>query len=358
MADPVTSSGAPGLISGPLLSQNLSRNGVNLSFDSDLIFMDVINRKIGIDKDSPGYDLDVNSTIHTTTLNVDEFLQIGNVQINKTGSISASVGKLNIGTANTVKSNRMITGNVQFKTNQIGLVSTVATGNTYFNPSSSQTNIGKDSLVNGSLHATGDITADGNIVLGNDQNTDTVNLQSQVTSDLIPNVDITYKLGKSNLRWNNSWTNSLTSTGITATNLTASDYSLFGNIAISANTIATLGGTNQDINLSPNSGLNFIEDILIYNDTITQTTTNSDLKFNVIGTGYYQISGSSGAQVPSGATSQRPVNPLLGMIRLNTQLGYLEVYNGSTWQSAIGETGAASTEQVNDQAVIWQLVLD
>ena len=35
--------------------------------------------------------------------------------------------------------------------------------------------------------------------------------------------------------------------------------------------------------------------------------------------------------VPAGTTAQRPASPTLGMWRFNTTLGYLEVYNGSSW---------------------------
>jgi hypothetical protein len=36
-------------------------------------------------------------------------------------------------------------------------------------------------------------------------------------------------------------------------------------------------------------------------------------------------------QVPVGTTAQRPASPSTGMWRFNTTLGYLEVYNGSSW---------------------------
>lgn len=32
-----------------------------------------------------------------------------------------------------------------------------------------------------------------------------------------------------------------------------------------------------------------------------------------------------------GTTAQRPGTPSIGMLRWNTILGYLEVYNGTTW---------------------------
>jgi hypothetical protein len=35
--------------------------------------------------------------------------------------------------------------------------------------------------------------------------------------------------------------------------------------------------------------------------------------------------------LPSGTTAQRPVTPLVGMVRFNTTLGYAEIYTGSNW---------------------------
>jgi hypothetical protein len=35
--------------------------------------------------------------------------------------------------------------------------------------------------------------------------------------------------------------------------------------------------------------------------------------------------------LPSGTTAQRPVTPIVGMVRFNTTLGYAEIYTGSNW---------------------------
>ena len=59
---------AVGRISGPLLKANLIRNGVDLAFETDLLYLDVNNNKIGIKTVSPAYDLDVNGTINATNL--------------------------------------------------------------------------------------------------------------------------------------------------------------------------------------------------------------------------------------------------------------------------------------------------
>ena len=50
-------------IPGNMLQSNLVRNGVNLAFETDLLFIDVINDRVGINTNAPGaYNLDVNGS--------------------------------------------------------------------------------------------------------------------------------------------------------------------------------------------------------------------------------------------------------------------------------------------------------
>ena len=46
-------------IPGELLQSNLTRQGVDLAFETNLLFLDVSNARIGIGTDSPGFKLDV-----------------------------------------------------------------------------------------------------------------------------------------------------------------------------------------------------------------------------------------------------------------------------------------------------------
>src|SRR5210317_2613441 len=48
-------------ITGPMLESNLVRNGFDLAFETDLLYLDVQNNRIGIKTDAPGnFALDVN----------------------------------------------------------------------------------------------------------------------------------------------------------------------------------------------------------------------------------------------------------------------------------------------------------
>ena len=48
-------------VKGQMLESNLLRNGFDLAFETDLLYLDVVNSRVGIKTDAPGnYALDVN----------------------------------------------------------------------------------------------------------------------------------------------------------------------------------------------------------------------------------------------------------------------------------------------------------
>jgi hypothetical protein len=52
-------------------------------------------------------------------------------------------------------------------------------------------------------------------------------------------------------------------------------------------------------------------------------------------------SGSSGVVIPTGSAAQQPVIPNFGMIRYNTDVGLVEFFNGSVWNT-LSEGGSIS----------------
>jgi hypothetical protein len=90
---------AVGRISGPLLKRNLIRDGVELTVrntasDADILYIDVVNGRIGVNTSSPGYDLDVDGTTRTTELLAGK-ATIDNVEIND-AYVRSTVGDLTI----------------------------------------------------------------------------------------------------------------------------------------------------------------------------------------------------------------------------------------------------------------------
>ena len=68
----------------------------------------------------------------------------------------------------------------------------------------------------------------------------------------------------------------------------------------------------------------------------------TDANLNVNGT--MSVTGfESQLAIPKGTTAQRPSSPSAGMIRFNTSVNAMELYNGSTWSEYGASTGGAGT---------------
>lgn len=214
-----------GRISGPLLVNNLQRRDLvddtiaNLSFEDDLLYLDVLHRfpgkngKIGINFDTPSWDLDVVGTTRTTNLIVDTRADFANISFyddiikNKSGSNSISFVPNQL-LDPTVRAIEYQTDNLSFTNYLIENLVTnsdiniTANGNGRIEFYTSRVN------VNGTLHATGDITWDGDITIGSD-NADNVTFSSDINSNLIPNSTNTYDLGTSDVPWKTLYTTTL-----------------------------------------------------------------------------------------------------------------------------------------------------
>jgi len=179
---------AVGRISGPLLAKNLFRDDINLAFynknstsEVPVLFLDVVNTRVGIRKDTPLYPLDVAGTINGDILRIVETTP---------GTGNGTIGKIYIST-NTIAS---VTGPVNIKPfggDDINLQSNVT--------------------VSGSLHATGNITADGDIGLGN-LPSDKLKIVAEIDSNLIPTLDNNYTIGKEGSTWAEGWFNQIYAT--------------------------------------------------------------------------------------------------------------------------------------------------
>lgn len=200
---------AVGRISGPLLKANLLRNGVDLAFETDLLYLDVNNLRVGVKTNNPSHDLHVNGTTRTTTLEVTNQLDIGEITVtNNTISTTASQLTLNPAGLNpVVYQQKIVIDDLDIENNSI----TANIADTDIELTASGTGrvkVFSDTLINGNLHATGTITADGDIQLG-DANTDNVVFNADINSNFIPNLNIQYDLGSTSKRWKELWANDI-----------------------------------------------------------------------------------------------------------------------------------------------------
>jgi hypothetical protein len=203
---------AVGKITGQMLgntSGNLERDGVDLVFDNDLIYLDVTNRKVGIKTTSPNHELTVNGTTRSTNLEATNSATLGNIVV--TGDqIYSNTGVLNFnltGGGQVVYQNRLQVDDIQIEGNRIATINSNADLELTANGTGT-INLNSNVEVFGDLHATGTITADGNLQLG-DANTDNITFNADIASNVTPDVTDTYKLGSSTKRWNDVWVNNL-----------------------------------------------------------------------------------------------------------------------------------------------------
>ena len=221
---------AVGRISGPLLKANLVRSTLpvdrrNLAFETDLLYIDVNNQRIGVKTTSPQYPLDVQGTIRTTDLQVSGTAEINNVTISA-NSITTTGNQLNLATPDSaVYNNRLIVDDLIIDGNTI--TATDTNQNFEIIPSGTGTvEVRGDTRVEGNIHATGNIRADGNIQIG-DQDTDTITINADVASNLVPDASNTYTLGLANKRWDEVFANNLTVDNLTLTgNITVNGLDL------------------------------------------------------------------------------------------------------------------------------------
>jgi hypothetical protein len=96
----------------------------------------------------------------------------------------------------------------------------------------------------------------------------------------------------------------------------------------------------------------------IFNNSITNVVSNAITEFIQSGTGYVKIGGVSGVVIPSGDTqTQRPLVPVAGMMRFNTDLSYVEIYNGTTWTSVAGASGGVTSQEAEELGIAAALIL-
>ena len=173
--------------------------------------------------------------------------------------------------------------------------------------------ITKDVFIGGNLDVTGNITIGGTINLGDDD-TDNININADINSNLIPDATDSFDIGSATKAWKDLYlTESINFKGATGEN----------EIVVPTNLADALS-------LKDDGGA----DILVV-DTTTgalKATFNSNIVVNTTGS----------ITIPVGTTAQRP-SAQTGMLRFNSQSTKTEVYNGSAWE----DVGTGDITRVN-----------
>ena len=348
---------AIGRISGQLLKSNLLRAGENLAFETDLLYLDVVNSRIGIKTAAPTTDLDVNGHTRSTNITVDNQLNIGNLHF--TGNtITSDSNTINFAAAAgeaTVYHSRLQIDDLQLQGNIIS--TTVSNSSIEIDPNGTgtvniiaNTNITGNLVVSGNVNATGNVVIGGNIQIG-DALTDNIVINASIRSDLVPETDNTYDLGSPTFRWRAIYVNDFYTTTL---NVPALDI---GNLMFRDNEITTT--TGQDLYIDGNGvGGVRLGNFRIVDNVITNVSTNAITQIAQSGTGYFKIQGTNGFVPPRGDDAQRPTAyAVLGMTRYNINSKALEIWDGLSWASPAGASGAVSEVQANDISAAFAIAL-
>lgn len=348
---------AIGRISGQLLKSNLLRSGVDLAFETDLLYLDVVNSRIGIKTATPTNDLQVNGHTRTTNLTVDNQINIGDLHFtgNTITSDSATINFAAAAGEATVYHSRLQIDDLQLQGNRIS--TTVSNSSIELDPNGTGTvNIIANTNITGNLAVTGNINATGNVVIGGniqigDALTDDIIINASIRSDLVPQTDNTYDLGSASFRWRAVYAYNLYTDSI---NVPALDI---GNLMFRDNEITTTTGLDLYIDGNGSGGVR-LGNFRIVDNVITNVVSNAVSQIVQSGTGYFKIQGTNGFVPPVGNNSQRPSGyEVIGMTRYNTVSKALEVWDGASWASPAGTSGAVSAAQAEDIAISWALTL-
>ena len=295
-------------IQGNILSDNLQR-GANLAIQGNLIYFDVVNNRIGVKTTGSTDDFTVAGTANTANIRV--------TSATANGIFYAGSTKL-----------ALTNSNLTFDGSTLTLAGTGNIGN---------------------VTSPGTITATGNVTGGNIITAGTVDANTII----VDSIDVSGNLSVGNL----------SATGdVVANNVTGNSTVVSGNIIVDGVTgNIDLGGgwVNNASDPVANTDLatksyvdNTVGNIQLGNFTFVNTTIStsdpvSDITLTPTGNGIVIISGNSGIQVPIGNSAQQPVPAATGTIRFNTELGLLEVYDGTTWMPAGGSLANIINQTIN-----------
>jgi len=328
-----------GRISGQLLFDNLTREGTDLAFETSLLYLNVNAKYIGVNSDTPFRPLTVNGESLTTDLIVDtqftnSVLTITTNQIaNDNGDIIVTATGLNP----VITAPILQTDNLQIRSN---LISSLAGSDINLDTNGGKLNIRSDVYAVGNIHATGDITWDGNIVLGNSP-TDTVTFDAEINSDILPSQTNIDSLGSVSSLWQSVYTPTYHTR-----NIEGIEYSLNANIILlddgftlttdagddltddPVTTQLTLSGNGQgviNLNNIKISGNN------ISNRLISGTDTERSVEFTPNGLGNVKITGTGALVLPKGVGVSTVLT--VGATRYNNTNNVFEGYTNAGWAS-------------------------
>jgi hypothetical protein len=357
-----------GRISGPLLDANLNRLGVDLTFrnygaSDDLLYLDVNNNRIGINKQPASRRFEIDGTTYSPNLISTTSADIATVTL-ATNTFSTDISSTIIVSPNQanplVTFDNMRAGDIDFKDNIIS--NYTVNGSVELNPNGTgivdiyaNTTVNGNITVTGNTQINGNLTEASNIIVG-DSPIDTVIIAPDFTQSIIPGDHLTYDLGSALKRWRQVHVHQNLDIGALSFNDLTIGLQL--QIESGAPSISTLQ-SNDSVILNSDTGLVDIERIRFSGDTITNLDPVA-LTLASTGIGYVRFIDRNGVVIPAGTTAQQPLVSEVGDTRWNTENPanqYLECFDGTVWNVATGAGGNVTNQDMEDLSNVYILIL-
>jgi hypothetical protein len=354
-----------GRISGPLLKDNLVRNDIDLSFETDLLYLDVTRKRIGIHTPGPTNDLTIVGTTNIgNDITVSYPIPIGNIVLGIDGSISSVVGTLTLEAnsgSGTIYTTKLATDQLTIQTNTI---SSDTNTDIIIDPTVNL-NIRSNTKVTGDLEVTGSIdidqnfTVNGILTLGaGSESTDQINFEGTVGQSIFPNTNDKFLLGYYDFAWKNVYISNSVKINVTE-NINLSPVA---NVKIYNNNEITVDKTDTDLVLSGRgTGATKVENLRFFNNSISTNvndisitiTPGSSNSLIIGGTGAIKIPNSTNYLAPGTGDLRFSVSDyrFKGRNDLGSDVTFSGIFSGDKKTYVIPETVLNANDKVTNFVV-------
>lgn len=333
-------------ISGNILQDNLQR-GNDLSFQGNLVYIDVQNNRVGVKTSTPQDDFNVIGTANVANVRI--------TSATANGIFVANAAKL------AVTSN-----NLQFNGTTLTLIGTANVTNVDVSGNiSTAGNIGTGNInISGQVTAVGNISGNnisavGTVSAGNVLATGNVSGNNMVATGTVEGtaLDIT---GSAIISVSANIANIVLSGTAISADTGILDLGSNANVSITGGAADFVLSTDGAGNLIWIDGANIVGalgNLSISNTTISTALVDGNITLTPTGNGTVIIDTTTGLTIPVGNTVQRADPAATGTVRFNTDAGRIEVYDGAEWDSvAAGVTNQLFTG--DDSTLVFALDRD
>ena len=332
---------AIGRISGSVLKSNLTRNGTDLAFETNLLYLDVTNSRVGIGTSEPTTALHVNGTTTTAGLTAN-----GAVNIDGTGTSNMDNVIIGANTAAAI-TGTTITGTTATLTN------TTTDDSILITTTEDSSTAGPVVSLKRNSASPADADYLGQLKFIGENDADQSTVYAKITAKILDASDGTedgiiefahIKGGAQTItgRWRSDSLQLLNGTNL----------SVAGSLTASSLAYPTSDGSAGQVLTTDGSGTLSFATISVgdftFNGSTMSAPSNADMTFDNSGTGGYIFEGTTSLSLPNGSTAQRPTGSE-GMIRYNSSTDAIEGYTTAGGWAQLGAT-SSTAENTDDTA--------